>query len=416
MVNRQVAPTEADVVVIGAGAFGLSAAYHLASLGAGRVLVLDRYEPASQTSPRAAGLFKLVQADETLTRLAGLSIAIVTGFEAATGVPMPHVVSGSLLLARTTAHAQLVRDEAAASQGWGVELEMVDGEGAHRLAPYLTGIGVVAGCSVPGDIYVEEPASLLAAYRTAGERLGVEVIGRTPVTAIRVQGSRITGVVTPAGEVRTETVIDAAGAWAAAVGQLADVRVPIALVRHQLLITEPIAGVAATEPIARIVDAAVYVRPARGGLMMGGFEPDPLPFDPRDAAPDFSMDQVPLDPSVLDHFSGSIKDQVPVLSKTAVAEHRGGLFTMTADGRFLLGPAPDFDGLWLATGCNGSGFSLASGIGRVLAEWITTGQPSLDVRSLDPKRFAGAWLDEEALTAAGVWQYANYYTSRKISA
>ena len=111
-----------------------------------------------------------------------------------------------------------------------------------------------------------------------------------------------------------------------------------------------------------------------------------------------------------------IADQVPALVGAAVAEHRAGLFTMTADARFLLGPAPGLDGFWLATGCNGSGFSLASGTGRVLAEWMTTGEPSLDVRALDPRRFAGSELDGEAMIAAGVWQYANYYTPGGVSA
>ena len=408
--------TEADVVVAGAGAFGLSTAYHLAALGAGRVVVLDRFAPASQTSPRAAGLFKLVQADETLTRLAQLSIRIVTGFEADTGVAMPHVRSGSLLLARTPAHAELVRAEAAASRAWGVELELVDAATVHRLAPYLTGEGVLTACHIPGDIYVEEPPTLLAAYRTAAERLGVEIVGHTPVTALRTRNGRVASVVTPRGEVRTETVVDAAGAWAAAVGELVDVHVPIAPVRHQLLITAPVAGIAPTEPIARIVDAAVYVRPARGGLMMGGFEADPLPLDPRRAGSDFAIERVPLDRAVLEGCATQVADQVPALVGAAAAEHRAGLFTMTVDARFLLGPAAGLDGFWLATGCNGSGFSLASGTGRVLAEWITTGEPSLDVRGLDPRRFASSGLDGDSLIAAGVWQYANYYTPGGVSA
>ncbi len=413
--SEPMAVSEADAVVIGAGAFGLSTGYHLAALGMERVVVLDRFAPASQTSPRAAGLFKLVQADATLTRLAQLSVEIVTGFEAATGVPLPCVQSGSLLVARTPAHAALVRDEAEQSATWGVELELVDGAAAHRLAPYLAGDGLRAACYIPGDIYVEEPASLLAAYIEAGQRLGVAVLGHAPVTGLRVSQGRVEGVVTPRGEVRTEVVVDAAGAWAAMVGDLGDVRVPIAPVRHQLRISDPIAGVAADDPITRIVDAAVYVRPARGGLMSGGFEANPLPLDPRRADPNFTMDAVPLDAGLLDGFVAAVADQVPALPDAGTSEHRAGLFTMTADARFLAGPVPGLDGFWLATGCNGSGFSLSSGIGRVLAEWIVGGSPPFDVSSLDPARFAASPLDDEALVAAGVWQYANYYTPTGVS-
>jgi glycine/D-amino acid oxidase-like deaminating enzyme len=401
---------EADVVVIGAGAFGLSAAYHLAASGAGRVVVLDRFAPASQTSPRAAGLFKLVQADATLTRLAQLSIAIVRDFEGETGVPMPHVRSGSLLVARTAAHAAMVGAEAAASRGWGVDLELVDEREVSRLAPYFDGAGLLAACHLPGDIFVEEPATSLAAFREAAERRGAVVLGEAPVTGIRVERGRVAGVVTPRGEVRTETVVDAAGAWAAAVGVLAGVSVPVAPVRHQLRISGRLAGVAADAPIVRVVEAAVYVRPARGGLMLGGFEPDPLPLDPREAEPSFAIERTPLDAVVLDSFEAEVAAQVPALRGAAVAEHRAGLFTMTADGRFLLGPAAGVAGLWLATGCNGSGFSLSPALGRCLAEWIVGGAPEVDVRSLDPRRFGPGSMTEGELIAAGVWQYANYYT------
>ncbi|MDF3042356.1 MAG: putative dehydrogenase protein, partial [Thermomicrobiales bacterium] len=104
--------TQADAVVIGAGAFGLSAAYQLAAHGAGRVVVLDRFTPGSQTSPRAAGLYKLIQADETRTRLAQSSIEVIRGFSEATGIPLPFVQSGSVLAARTAEHAALIDKEA----------------------------------------------------------------------------------------------------------------------------------------------------------------------------------------------------------------------------------------------------------------------------------------------------------------
>ena len=127
--------TQADAVVIGAGAFGLSAGYQLAALGAGRVVVLDRFAPGTQTSPRAAGLYKLIQADETLTRLAQSSIEVIRGFSEVTGVPLDFVQSGSVLAARTPEHAALVDDEAEASAGWGVELEKLDAAGCSPRRP-----------------------------------------------------------------------------------------------------------------------------------------------------------------------------------------------------------------------------------------------------------------------------------------
>jgi len=208
-------------VVIGAGALGVSTAFHLASRGLRRVVLVDRFAPGSQTSPRAAGLFKLIQADETRTHLARLSVHKVTHFEEETHVPLSVVRSGSLMVARTPEHAELVREEARRSRAWGVPLELLDGKDAHRLTPLLEPGGIQVACHTPGDIYIEDPSALLEAYLNAGRRRGVIVLPDTPVVAIRVSGGEVTGVVTNQGEVRTQVVVDAAGAWARGIAGLA---------------------------------------------------------------------------------------------------------------------------------------------------------------------------------------------------
>jgi glycine/D-amino acid oxidase-like deaminating enzyme len=402
-------PSRADVVIIGSGAFGLAAAYQLSRIHSGSIVVLDRFDPASQTSPRAAGLYKLVQASRVKSQLAALSIEIIEGFAEESGQPLEYVKSGSILAARTPEHAAMIDAEVVQSREWGVVIEDLDPAGLVRLAPYLSGRGVKRAYHIPGDIYIEEPVWLLSAYLDALESRGVRVLGNTPVTGITVTDDAIAGVITSAGTIETPLVVDAAGIWSRQVGALAGAEVAIAPVRHQLLITRPIAGMAATEPIARIVDASAYLRPARGGLMMGGMEQNALSIDPR-TDPDFEMSQTPLDLSVLDRFTDELGPLTPALGDMPIAEHRGGVFTMTPDGRFLAGPSRQVEGLWVATGCNGSGFSLSAGLGRVLAEWIVGGEPSIDMSALDPDRFGTGALDEDALVAAGLNMYSNYYT------
>lgn len=203
-------------------------------------------------------------------------------------------------------------------------------------------------------------------------------------------------------------VVDAAGAWARQVAELAGAsgRVAVAPVRHQLLITEPSPELDQSEPITRVVDAAVYLRPARGGLMVGGFEAAPVPVDPRAEPASFSTDDVPLDLAVLNAMAGQVSREVPAAS-AQVAEHRGGLFTMTPDGRFVTGPVPDVAGLWVASGCNGSGFSSSLAIGEALAAWICSRPERLEISALAPARFGP--MTDEALVKAGCWQYAHYY-------
>lgn len=402
-------PSQADVVVIGAGAFGFSAAYQLVRLGAGNVVLLDQYEPGTQVSPKAAGLFKMIQASETKTRLALLSRQIVTTFGRESGFPIPHHAVGSLFIARTAAHAGMVEAEVEDSRGWGVDIERVDGREARRLCSYLDPAGIETVHHVRGDLYIEEPRAMLMAYWQAGLALGLQVIGHTPVIGITVERGEVRSVQTSSGSIDTPVVVDAAGVWSRMVGALAGVAVPIVPMRHQLRITSPIDGVSADQPIVRITDASGYARPARGGLMFGGFEAEPVAY-PGQLPTGFTTDMISYDPQLNNRFAEALVPSIPALNGHTSQEDRGGLFSMTADGKLLAGPVGAVRGFWVTTGCNGSGFSLSSAVGRCVAEWITGGQPPFDLSLLAPDRFANSGLSAEILQERTVWQYANYYT------
>jgi len=395
----------ADLVVIGAGALGLSTALHAALLGRS-VIVVEWHAAGSQASGRAAGLFKSVQADELRTRLARRSIELAVTFGEWTGAELDVARSGSFLIARTDEHKAFLRAEARQSAAWGASLrEARSGELASRVSHYRGG-GNELALWCPEDIYIDEPISLIRAYATAGERHGVQLLEAESVAAVTVSGTRVAGVETTRRSIAAPVVVDAAGAWTRQVAERAGAQVAIAPVRHQLLITESSADVDPADPITRVVDAAVYLRPARGGLMVGGFEAAPLPLDPRAEPAPFSTDDVPLDLEVLRAMAEQVSQEVPAASRAA-AEHRGGLFTMTPDGRFVIGPVPDLAGLWVASGCNGSGFSSSLAIGEALAAWICDRPERLDISALSPARFGP--MTDEALVKAGCWQYAHYY-------
>ena len=396
---------DADVVVVGAGALGLSTALHCALAGRS-VTVLERHTAGSQASGRAAGLFKSVQADELRTRLARRSIVKAVTFADWAGTPLAVARPGSFLIARTAQHRQFLGRELEQSRRWGADVreatraQLADGLGYYRPA----GDDFALWC--PEDIYIDEPLSLIQALLAACRRHGAAVAENEPVTGITVTAGRVTGVETQRRSIAAPVVVDAAGGWVRRVAELAGVQVPVATVRHQLLITAPLAQVDPADPITRVVDAAVYLRPARGGLMVGGFEPDPLPVDPRHQPASFTTDDVPLDLAVLRKLAGQVAAEVPAAGTAPVAEHRGGLFTMSPDGRFVAGPVPDLPGLWVASGCNGSGFSSSLAIGEAMAAWITGDAPA-GMTALSPGRFGA--LPDDTLISRGLWQYAHYY-------
>ena len=397
----------ADVVVVGSGAFGASAAYHLAKRGV-RVVVLERAALGSQTSPRAAGLTSQVRATPALTRLAQRAVAKLASFTEETGEPLRFTQSGALKIARTDRDAEQLVREVARGATVEVPIDFISVEEARRRLPILEPTGIVAITWSPTDCNVE-PSELPIGYCRAAERLGALLLPHTPATGFEIGARGVEGVRTPAGTIATRTVVDAAGAWARLVATALGAPLPVVPTRHQLLITEPIAGVTPEFPIARVIDVNVYIRHERGGLMLGGYEPDPMQVD----APPADIADLKLDVDVLWRLARSVREQFPIFQDPAirVAEHRGGLPTMTMDDRYLLGPLPGVAGAWVMSGCCVGGLSASPSLGEAIAEWIVDGAPKLDVSDVATTRFAGGPIDEGDLRERCRHAYATHYRS-----
>ena len=395
----------ADVVVVGSGAFGASVAYHLAKRGV-RVVVLERAALASQTSPRAAGLTSQVRATPALTRLAQRAVVKLAAFTDETGEPLRFTQSGALKIARTDRDAEQLAREVKRGAEAGVPIDLVSIRDAQRRLPILGARGIAAITWSPTDCNVE-PSELPIGYCRAAEKLGAVLLPHTPATGFEIGARGVEGVRTPHGTIATRTVVDAAGAWARLVATTLGSAIPVVPTRHQLLITEPIPGVTPEFPIARVIDANVYVRHERGGLMLGGYEPDPL--QPASLPNDIA--ELPLDIDVLWRLARSVSDQFPIFQDPSirVAEHRGGLPTLTTDDRYLVGPLPGVAGAWVMSGCCVGGLSVSPALGEAMAEWIVDGAPTLDLADVSTARFAGQAIDEAALRERCRHAYATHY-------
>jgi glycine/D-amino acid oxidase-like deaminating enzyme len=399
----------ADVVVVGSGAFGASAAYHLAQRGA-RVVVLERAALASQTSPRAAGLTSQVRATPALTRLAQRAVTKLAAFTAETGQPLRFTQSGSLKIARNERDAEQLAREVARADTVGVDVDFISVAEARRRLPILGERGIAAITWSPTDCNVE-PSELPIGYCRAAEKLGAVLLPHTPATGFEIGPGGVEGVRTPRGTIATRVVVDAAGGWARVVATELGGRIPVVPTRHQLLITEPIPGVTPEFPIARVIDANVYIRHERGGLMLGGYEADPLQVDLATLPPTFDMAELPLDIEVLWRLARSVSEQFPIFQDPSirVAEHRGGLPTLTTDDRYLMGPLPGVAGAWVMSGCCVGGLSASPSLGEAMAQWILDGAPTLDLSDVSTARFAERDVDEAELRERCRHAYATHY-------
>jgi glycine/D-amino acid oxidase-like deaminating enzyme len=399
---------DAEAVVVGAGALGASVAYHLARLGKRPIALVDKYELASQSSPRAAGLTSQVRATEFMSRLAMRSVRAIERFAAETGEPMIYHQTGSLKIARTPDDEAQLRRDVERGRRLGIDIEHISLSEARGLLPYLETAGIRAISYTGSDLYLE-PAQLPLGYARAAERLGTSLLPNTAVTCIGTQAGAVEQVVTDRGVIRTPILVDTAGAWTRMVGHMAGVDIPVVPTRHQLLITEPIPGVAASQPIARIIDANVYIRPDNGGLMLGGYETNPVQYDMGDVPPNFQIKDLVLDLTVLKRLAESVAPQFPAFRHLAVREHRGGLPTMTGDGRHVIGPVPGVKGLFVASGCCVGGLSTSPALGEGLAELIVSGQPPEDLKPLAPDRFGPEYRSDEWLRAESRMRYSRHY-------
>ncbi len=403
--------SNADVVVIGAGSFGATTAYHLARRGQ-RVVLLDAHEPVTQTSPRAAGLTQQIRSDRLMTTLAMQSVEQIGRFSAESDEPLRYHPYGSIKLALTDVFAKQIHAEVSEGQTQGLDIRLISHQEAQQLAPFVHPERAQALWYTASDLYLE-PGDLPRAYIRAAQRLGVTVLPHTPATAIGLRNGRVDYVDTPQGKITTAVVVDTAGAWTRMVGALAAINVPLTPTRHQLYVTHPLPGVATEQPIVRVLDYNIYVRPERGGLLVGGYEPDPVQVDGQTVATDFQIKDLALDITPLRRLSELVYTEFPLLRQAEIALLRGGLPTMTPDGRPIVAQAPGVAGFFVASGCCVGGLSISPAVGTLLADWIVEGTPALDVSSLRLDRFGPAMQSEEGLRAACLWRYAHHYSAEE---
>ena len=398
----------ANVVVIGSGGLGAATAFHLVKRGVKRVALVDKFDVGSQTSPRAAGMVSCARKSDLMIRLIKLAAERIKRFTEDTGQPLDWVQSGSLKVARRAPDAEVINADVERGRRLGLDVERISPEEAHRLNPFLEPEGVAAVMRVGDDMYFD-PSQVAIGFARGAAARGATLLPHTAVTRVLVEAGQVIGVETGNGLISAPIVVDAAGAWTRQIAEASGIRIPLVPTAQQLFVTEPLAGASAELPIVRIMDAAVYMRPCDGGLLWGVYEEHPTFFDMAALGDAFQIKDMKLDARVLWHYAEDVRAQLPILLKAKVREHRGGIPTVTADGQYIVGPAPAVRGFFFASGCNVAGLSISPALGDALATWIVDGAPPVDLTPLTVSRFAAGSWSEEHLRQQAAWQYRHFY-------
>ena len=385
-------PDRARVVIIGGGVGGASIAYHLAQLGERDVVLVDRNELTSGSTFHSAGLVGQLRGSVSLTRMMMDSVALYRSSTAAGWS------AAGIRLACTEEREQEVMRQVAWSRTFGLPLELLSAEEAQALFPLMVTDGVRCASYLPTDGYLD-PSLLTYALIDGARRGGCQVFTHTRVHDVVVTEGRVRGVKTEWGDIEAEVVVNAGGMYAAEIGRLAGMRVPVIPFAHEYLVTQPFRERASAGPGGEIVhlptlrdpDMLIYFREEGAGLVMGGYERESAPWFLDEHVvdripPDFNGRLLEEDWPRFEEIAQNSSKRVPAMEDVKVTRLINGPEAFTPDNEFCLGES-DVRGLFVAAGFCAHGLAGAGGIGKVMAEWIVAGEPSLDVWEMDVRRF-----------------------------
>lgn len=379
---------QARIVIVGGGVGGCSIAYHLALMGCRDVVVLEKGELTSGSTWHSAGLVGQLRSSITLTRMMMYSAELYPRLSQETGQDTGWRPVGSLRLASTEDRLIECRRQVSSAKTFGLPLDFVSLREAQEMFPLISLEGVRGAIYIPTDGHVD-PSGLTMALAKGARSRGAQIITGVEVTGVRTHNGRVAGVVTNQGEVKCEVLVNAAGMWAPALGRMAGVTIPIVPMAHQYLITKPIPGheLPPTAPTLRDPDNLVYFREEVRGILMGGYERHPAPWALDGVPPGFNFQLLDPDWDRFDELMEGALRRVPVIGQAEIVKLINGPEAFTPDNEFILGEAPGLKGFFVAAGFCAHGIAGAGGIGKVMAEWILEGEPSLDLWEMDIRRF-----------------------------
>ena len=401
--------SHAQAVVIGGGLVGCSILYHLAKLGWRDVVLLERSELTAGSTWHAAANIHGLHDITNISRLQHYTMGLYKELEAETGQGCGIFQPGSLYLAQTEAREHQLRIQAAKARRYGMNFYEVGRDEAERLHPFVNFDGVRSIMFEPDGGNVD-PSGVTHAYAIGARQMGAEIHRFTPVIGTEAQADGGWIVRTDKGDIRTPWVINAAGLWAREVGRMAGVDLPLIPTEHQYFVTETIPEIAALGrrlPSVADRDGEYYLRQEGMGLLVGAYEKD-MKFWAEDSTPAgfgqelFADDLSRIEPNMLRAI-----DRVSIVASAGIKRVINGPMIWSPDSSALFGPVPELTGYFC---CNGiiPGFSQSGGLGKLAAEWMVEGEPTLDMFGWDLARY-GSWAGKAFTKARVQDQYSHRF-------
>lgn len=404
-------PVQAEIVVIGGGIIGCSTAYHLAKEGAKDVIVLEGGQLTNGSTWHAAGLVGQLRTSANITQLLKNSVDLYKILEAETGLATGWKMNGGLRLACSKDRWTEVQRQATTARSFDLPMELLTPQEAKDLWPLMDVSDVVGAALLPTDGQVN-PADITQSLAKGARMGGVKFHQQTRVTGIQVHNGNVVSVTTAQGEIKCEKVVNCCGIWAREVGLMAGVNVPLQAVEHQYMVTKELEGAAVPRdlPTLRDPDRLIYFKEEVGGLIMGGYEPNPIVWARNGIPESFYFSLLNDNWEQFEQLMEQAMIRVPALETAGIQMLTNGPEAFTPDGNFILGEAPEVRNFFVGAGFNAFGIAAGGGAGKALAEWLLAGEPPMDLWPVDIRRFSQVHHDDKFVCQRTLEAYSKHYT------
>ena len=402
-------PAHAQFVVIGGGIIGCSTAYHLARDHKADVVLLEQNRLTSGSTWHAAGLVGQLRSSASITQVLKYSVDLYKRLDAETGLETGWKMTGCLRLATNQDRWTEYRRLATTAQSFGMEMHLVSPEEVKKMWPLMDVSDLVGASWLPTDGQAS-PSDITQSLAKGARMHGAKIVEGACVEGFDIVEGRVKAIRTNLGAISCETVINCGGQWARQIGAMAGVSVPLQPVKHQYVITEKVDGLSSDAATLRDPDRRTYFKEEVGGLVFGGYEPNPIPWTTGDVPSNFEFQLFEDDWDHFEQHMGEALARIPELANTGVKKMINGPESFTPDGNFILGAAPELKNFYVGAGFNAFGIASGGGAGWVLAEWAAKGEAPMDLWVVDIRRFSDlhkdrGWTCERTLEA-----YGKHYT------
>jgi sarcosine oxidase subunit beta len=377
----------ADVVIIGGGIVGLSIAYYLALKRAGRIVLFERGQLGEGSTGRCVGGIRTQFSTEINIRFSLESLKTFDQFKEEFGIDPEFRRTGYLFLATEERESKVFKENIELQMKFGIPVEFLNSDEIGKRWPYLRTDDVLGGTFCGWDGYAG-PSEILSGFANGAKREGVRIYEGTEVIGISLARGKVQSVKTKKEEISTSVVVNAGGPYAASIGEMVGVRIPVKPLRRQIFITAPFHLTDHPVPLTIDFHRGWYFRREGDGLLLSG---------PLDLEPSFNLS---TEYEAMAEASENALYRVPVLEKARIARAWAGLYEISPDHHAILGRVPQVEGFILANGFSGHGFQHSPAVGKVISELIAGNKAiTIDISPLSIERFDKGELVLEPLTA-----------------